>query len=406
MTFNHSITSNGINLVTYNMPHVNSVSINIVVNVGSRYETAKTQGISHFLEHMAFKGTKKRTALQIAKEFDEIGGYFNAYTSRENTVYFSKVLHQHFYNSIEILSDILQNSIFEASEVKKELDVIVQEIAEVQDNPDDLVSEKLFEIAYPSQPLGRSILGTYETIKNFNTADFQNYINEHYSTDNIVISIAGKINHDTALEIIEKLFSSLKKSQIKTTYGLANYNGGEYFIEKKLEQTTVIMGFESPAYTDVQEFYHAQILSIIFGGGLSSRLFQKIREELGLAYSVGTWQNSFRDSGIFGISASCEHAKAKELVANIENEIVKLQEFISDNELDRAKSLVESNIYMADEKPEYKSEEIGKTFSLLKKYYSSEEVISSIHATSTEDLRKVASKIFSTPQTKIVAGIK
>ncbi|MGC0372084.1 MAG: hypothetical protein DGJ47_000789, partial [Rickettsiaceae bacterium] len=321
MSFSHSKTSSGIDVVTYEMPHVNSVSINIITKVGSRYESKTESGISHFLEHMAFKGTKNHSALEIAKEFDAIGGHFNAYTSRENTVYFTKVLHQHCQKALEMLADILQNSIFDRQEIKRELEVIKQEIAEVQDSPDDLVYEKFYQIAYPDQSLGRSILGTFENIKKFTDVDFKNYIAKHYTPENIVISIAGNVQHKAATLMIEQLFAELSSStKTKPIYEQSNYVGGEFFIEKKLEQTNIAMGFEAPSYQKLENFYHAQILSIIFGGGLSSRLFQKIREELGLAYSVGSWQNSFSDSGILSIYASCEHARAQELIANIHNE--------------------------------------------------------------------------------------
>ena len=403
MSFLQSKTSNGINVVTYSMEHVNSVTINVIVKVGSRYESEQESGISHFLEHMAFKGTNNRTATEIAIEFDTIGGHFNAYTSRENTVYYTKVLSQHTKQAMTILADILQNSVFSSDEITKEFNVISQEIAEVKDNPDDLVYEKFYKLAYPNQPLGRSILGTVENIAKFDKPAFTSYMSKHYTANNIVISIAGKINHDDAVHLVEQLFSSFSESE-KRSCMTAQYKGGIEIIEKDLEQTTIALGFEGVSYSNIETFYHAQILSIIFGGGLSSRLFQKIREELGLAYSIGSWLNSYSDSGIFSIHAATDHSNVESVLNNINNEIDKIRINISEEELIRAKSQIESNIYMAEERPEYKSEEIGKNFSIFGKYFTVKEVMKIINSTQNNDLVKSAEKIFSSQPTLSIIG--
>lgn len=403
MTFQQSKTSKGLNIVTFSMPHVNSVSINIIVKAGSRHELSDENGISHFLEHMAFKGTSERSAIEIAKEFDTIGGHFNAYTSRENTVYYTKILHRHTRQALSILADILQNSLFNEDEIKKELDVITQEIAEVKDNPDDLAYEKLYELAYTDHPLGKSILGTVDTISAFDKNSFQNYINKHYTNENIIISIAGNIDHDEAVKLVEELFRSFQNNT-ERQYEKAEYKGGYYLHQKDLEQTTIALGFEGVSYYDIESFYHTQILSLILGGGLSSRLFQKIREDLGLAYSVGSWLNSYSDSGIFSIYAATEHTKIDDLLINVKNEISKIQSNITEEELIRAKSQIEANIYMAGEKSEYKSEEIGKNFSLFGKYFSDGEIMHIINATQISDLYKCSRKIFSSKPVLSIVG--
>ena len=403
MSFFQSKTSNGINVVTYSMEHVNSITINVIVKVGSRYESEEESGISHFLEHMAFKGTKNRTATDIAIEFDTIGGHFNAYTSRENTVYYAKVLSQHGKQAMTILADILQNSVFNSDEITKEFSVISQEIAEVKDNPDDLVYEKFYTLAYPNQSLGRSILGSIENIAKFDKSTFTNYMSKHYHANNIVISIAGKINLINAVHLVEDLFSLFSESTYRDAQS-SNYQGGTEIIQKDLEQTTIALGFEGVSYANLETFYHAQILSIIFGGGLSSRLFQKIREELGLAYTIGSFMNSYSDSGIFSVYAATDHNNVENLLNNINNEIDKIQTNISAEELMRAKSQIESNIYMAEEKPEYKSEEVGKNFSLFGKYFSTNEIMGIINSTQTSDLTKSAEKIFSSRPTLSIIG--
>ncbi len=272
-----------------------------------------------------------------------------------------------------------------------------------KDNPDDLVYEKFYTLAYPNQPLGRSILGTVENIAKFDKSTFTSYMSKHYTANNIVISIAGKINHDDAVRLVEQLFSSFSESK-KRSCTIAQYSGGIEIIEKDLEQTTIALGFEGISYTDLETFYHAQILSIIFGGGLSSRLFQKIREELGLAYSIGSWLNSYSDSGIFSIHAATDHSNVNSLLNNINNEIDKIRTHILEEELVRAKSQIESNIYMAEERPEYKSEEIGKNFSLFGKYFTVKEVMKIINSTQTNDLAKSAKKIFSSRPTLSIIG--
>ena len=403
MSFFQSKTSNGINVVTYSMEHLNSITINVIVKVGSRYESEEESGISHFLEHMAFKGTKNRTATDIAIEFDTIGGHFNAYTSRENTVYYAKVLSQHGKQAMTILADILQNSVFNSDEITKEFSVISQEIAEVKDNPDDLVYEKFYTLAYPNQSLGRSILGSIENIAKFDKYAFTNYMSKHYNANNIVISIAGKINHTNAVHLVEELFSVFSESPYRNIQS-SQYQGGTEIMQKDLEQTTIALGFEGVSYVNLETFYQAQILSIIFGGGLSSRLFQKIREELGLAYTIGSFMNSYSDSGIFSVYAATDHNNVENLLNNINNEIDKIQTNISAEELMRAKSQIESNIYMAEEKPEYKSEEVGKNFSLFGKYFSTNEIMGIINSTQTSDLTKSAEKIFSSRPTLSIIG--
>jgi predicted Zn-dependent peptidase len=405
MSFNSSKLSNGLNVVTYSMPYVNSVAINIIIKVGSRYETVGESGISHFLEHMAFKGTKKRNAIDIAKEFDSIGGHFNAYTSREQTVYYTKVLRSHTDQALEILSDILLNSVFNEKDIKKEFNVISQEIAAGKDSPDDLAYEKFYELAYGDHPLGRSILGTKKNIANFDKTSFQQYMAKHYHAGNIFISIAGKIEHSEAIALSEKLFSKIPPAK-ENTYMPAKYIGGFALQKKKLEQTTVLLGFESTSYHNLKEFYHVQILSIIFGEGLSSRLFQNIREKLGLAYSVGSWISAFSDSGVFNISAATDHDNLYILLENIMLEINKIQADITEEELERAKAQIESNIYMAEERPEYKSEEIGKNFAFFGKFSSVQEVMQIVKNTSTLDLIQIAQKIFKTAPTLSVIGPK
>jgi len=403
MSFQNSKLANGINVVTFNMPYVNSVSINIIVKVGSRYESEQESGISHFLEHMAFKGTKNRSSEKIAEEFDMIGGYFNAYTSREQTVYYSKVLNENFDKAIEILADILQNSLFAQVDIDKELNIIMQEMAGVNDNPDDLVYEKFYSLAFPNQSIGKSILGDAENLAKFRKQNFMSFLEKHYTSENIYISVAGNIEHEKVINFAEKYFLSFP-SGLEQKLVPAIYSGGFKHTKKTLEQTSIALGFESVPYSNITEFYYTQILSVILGGGLSSRLFQIIREKLGLAYSVGSFNSSYYDSGVFSIYASTDHKNVNELLDSLVIEIKKIQEHISEEELQRAKAQIKTSILMAEERSEYKSEEIGKNFALFKKYFPTNEVIDVIMETKTSHLIASAKKIFISKPTLSIVG--
>lgn len=404
MAFLASKLQNGLTILTYRMPNVNSVAINLMVKVGSRFEDLPEVGISHFLEHMAFKGTKTRSARRIAEEFDAIGGQFNAYTGYEQTVYYAKILKDNFETGLEILADIIQNSVFSASDIEKEYRVILQEIAQVQDNPDELVYEEFTKLAYKDQPLGRSILGHQDTLSKFDGDAFAKYLNKHYNAENIVISIAGNVHHDHVVATASSLFTSLhnKNNEFFTP---ARYVGGYNMITKDLEQTALVLGFESVPYTRVEEFYHAQILSLIFGGGVSSRLFQHIREELGLAYSVGSYNSAYYDSGLFSVHASTSHDNVSLLMKGLVDEIRKVTDHISGSELNRAKAQIKASVYMAEERSSYKSEIVGRNFTNFSKYISVEEVIEYIMNTSVDNISDIGKKIFSSKPTLSIVGV-
>jgi len=375
------------------MADVKSVSINLIVTVGSRCETLLENGISHFLEHMAFKGTKTRTARQIAEEFDAIGGHFNAYTSKERTVYYSKVLSENMRTALDIIADIIQNSHYSEADIKKEYDVICQEIAQTLDSPDDLAFERLYDVAFKNQSFGRSILGTPENIANFNTDSFRSYVANHYHSDNMFLSVAGDVDHDAVVKIANELFQIQQKTAVISTP--ANYTSGSSIITKSnLEHSTIIMAYPSVSYMEKERFYHTQILSLILGGGMSSRLFQKIREELGLSYSVGAYNSSYLDVGLFSLYAGTSHANLSQVKKLLAEEAQKVTSKISSEELLRAKAQIRASIIMAEEKPSYKSEEIGKSYSIFGEYEGPETILKYVNNTSEQDIANIASEIF------------
>jgi predicted Zn-dependent peptidase len=407
MDYNHSKLNNGIQVVTCNMPNFRSVAINIIVNVGSRNESFQENGISHFLEHMAFKGTTSRTSKQIAEEFDNIGGHFNAYTSREQTVYHAKVLSEYTEKAIDILADILQNSVYNKEDILKEQSVITQEIAQTLDNPDDLAYEKLLEVAYVNQPIGRSILGTVENITKFDKDILTQYIDKHYFAENIVISAAGDIEHSKIVDLANNYFNNIKsnsnyisnKKVIK-----ANYTNGHSIIDKDLEQVSYMLAYEGISYKDIHAYYTAQLMSIIFGGGISSRLFQEVRENRGLAYSVGSFMSSYNDTGLFMIHAGAGREHLSELVKVINQEKEQICLNITQEELDRAKAQVRSSLLMADEKTGYKSEEIGKNYSIFGRFFLTKDILEVIDSVTTKDIINIAGKIFSSKASISLVG--
>ncbi len=402
--FQNSTLKNGLVVLTYSMANVNSTSINILVKSGSRYEGEYENGLSHFLEHMSFKGTKNRSTKKIAEDFDAIGGMFNACTTKEYISYYTKALYEHLPIAFEILADVVINPVFTQEEVTKEYGVICQEIAQTLDDPEDLVYEKLLEVAFgKDHPLGRSILGTTQSIKNFGPKDFYNYINSYFSANNIFVSVAGNIKHEEIVILCNKFLSSPISKSI-STFIPAIYTGGSCLLNKDLEHTNLLLGFKSVSYIGLAEFYHARILSLILGGGISSRLFQHIREKLGLSYAVGATTNSYYDTGLFIIYAATAPDKLVFLLDEVITQIKLICNNITTEELDRAKKQIKVNILISEEQTSHKSDLIVKNFALKNKYIPINESLEYIFQTNISDLLNIAIKIFTTTPSLVSIG--
>ena len=406
MQYNVNKLSNGFSVLTTKMPYLKSVGINLVVKVGSRNENGSEFGMSHFLEHMAFKGTKNRTAKQIALEFDDIGGHFNAYTSKEYTVYHAKVLSENIDTAFSILSDVIQNSLFAEEEIEKEKNVISQEIAATQDSPDDVIFDKFSETAFgETSPLGKPILGTVESITKFQRDDFIKFTEKNHFAENMYLSIAGDIDIDMVQKLADKYFSEIKSGS-KSEIIKSPYLGGIVKVDRDLEQSTLILGFASAPYMDFTNYYASHLISMILGGGISSRLFQEIREKRALAYSVGSFVSSYHDTGLFSIYASTAPDKIDELYLSLEGEIEKICESISEDEVRRVKSQIKSAFLMSVDSASYKSEEVGKNYALFEKIIKPEEVISLIENLQIDDILSLSEKIFSSKMTRASIGPK
>jgi predicted Zn-dependent peptidase len=314
---------NGIRVISQKMNETEAVTIEIWTGVGSRYERPEQNGISHFLEHMAFKGTKTRSAKQIAEDFDNIGGQLNAFTSREHTVYYAKVLKENFHDAIDLLADIIQNSVFEQQEIERERNVVLQEIAMTNDAPDDIIFDLYQQTAYSNQPIGRSILGPSKLVANFSQEDLKGYVAEHYHGANLVISVAGNVDHQTVIEFAKKNLNNIPKGK-RSDKEPANYVGGEHREQRDLEQVHMTFGFQGTPYLS-DDVYKYQLLSCILGGGMSSRLFQEIRENRGLAYSVAAFNSSYLDEGTFTIYSATSPEKINELLQSVCDELKRVQ---------------------------------------------------------------------------------
>ncbi|GAT76599.1 protease [Ehrlichia ruminantium] len=383
--------SNSFTIITDTMPYVESVSINIWVNVGSRHENTNIAGISHFLEHMAFKGTKTRTALDIAQIFDNIGGNFNAHTDREHTVYHVKILKRDIKIAIEVLADIILNSQFPQEEIDREKGVVLQEIYQTNDSPTSIIFDKYIEAAYPNQVFGKSILGTPESVSNLSKENLHTYMQEHYHAGNMLLSVAGNITHNEVIDLATQYFSQIKKSTPQET-NKSVYISGEYREERDLEQVHIVVGFPSSSYKDDQ-FYVIQILDSILGNGMSSRLFQKIREQLGLVYSISSFNSSYSDNGIFSIYTATDKNNLPQLLDAIAAEVQGIYINLEENEVIRAKDKLTSEILMSRESTTARAESLGYYYSHYNRYITKEELLKKISEITMEDILNCISRL-------------
>ncbi len=402
MSVRSTTLPNGMTVLTDDMPHLESASLGIWVKSGSRSETEAEHGISHMLEHMAFKGTTSRNALEIAETIENVGGDLNAATSVEHTGYFARVLKEDVALAGDILSDILQNSLFEQNELDREQQVIVQEIGAARDNPDDHVFDLFQSAAYPSQPIGRSILGTVESVKSFGPDAIRAYMDRNYVGDRMVICAAGNVDHDALVDVAGERFRDLKPSGAPEPIR-ARYVGGEERLLSDHEQAHIVLGFEGRAYNS-DGFYAAQILASILGGGMSSRLFQEVREKRGLCYSVYAFHWAFGDSGIFGVAASTGEEQVTELLPVVLDELRRATEQISDEEVVRVRNQIRAGILMSLESPSSRAGQLARQQILWGRPIPLQETVERINRITADRVKQVARQIFEAGKVSL-AGI-
>ncbi len=396
------ILPNGIRVVTDTVDSVETVSIGVWVGTGTRSETPANNGAAHFLEHMAFKGTARRTASQIAEEIEAVGGHMNAYTSRESTAYYVKLLKDDAGLAVDVLSDILQYPSFAPDEMERERSVILQEIGQAHDTPDDIIYDHFQETAYRGQAMGYPTLGSPETVNAMTRGQLTDFMASGYYGGNMVLVGAGKITHAEMMKLAGEYFGSVPAGE-PTVRAASNYTGGVFVEERPSEQVHLLMGFPGVGIADDQH-YAASVLSTLFGGGMSSRLFQEVREKRGLVYSVYSFSSVYSDGGLFGIYAGTGEKETADLIPVICEEIRRLPGTISEEELKRAKAQIKSSTVMALESTAARAEQLGNQMLLVGRPVTMEEQLTRIDALTVADLAELAQKIFSGPLTMAAIG--
>jgi predicted Zn-dependent peptidase len=386
--------SNGFRIVTENMPGLASASIGVWVAAGGRHETPQQNGIAHFLEHMAFKGTKRRTSLQIAEAIEDVGGYINAYTSREVTAYYVRVLENDVALGLDVIADILRNPVLDPNEIEVERGVILQEIGQALDTPDDVIFDWLQEQAYPDQPLGRTILGPSERVSNFNREDLQGFIGDHYGPEQMILAAAGAVDHDEIVKLAETLFGDMPGKPL-FQMDAARFQGGEFRQVKSLEQAHFALGFESPGYR-ADDIYVAQIYASALGGGMSSRLFQEIRENRGLCYTIFAQAGAYADTGMMTIYAGTSGEQLPELASITRDEMKRAASDMSPAEVARARAQMKAGLLMGLESPSNRAERLARLVQIWDRVPPLSESIEKIDAVTTGDVRDLAQRMAET----------
>ena len=397
-----STLSNGIRVITDSAETAESVSLGVWVSVGARYETKENNGISHLLEHMAFKGTTTRTAFEISKEIEDVGGYINAYTAKNMTAYYVRVLKENLTLGLNIIADIVQNSTMDKNELQKEKGVIIQEINMQNDTPDDLIFDYYAACAYPDQPLGRPVLGTTESVQRIESQDLLNYIHSQYTTNRLIVSASGAVDHKAFVELCEKLFTNVPSHPTENALP-ASYRGGDKRVVKQNEQVNLVLGFESFSYNHT-DYYAGSILASIAGGGMSSRLFQEIREKRGLVYSIYAFNSPQTDTGTFGIHAGTGEKEVIELMPVLCDELMRLSVSLTDEEIARAKAQLKASILMQQENISSHARTNAVDMIIYGRLVPKEEVIAKIDAVEKQQLEKIAARLFKQKPTFVALG--
>ncbi|MBN9412695.1 MAG: insulinase family protein [Candidatus Paracaedimonas acanthamoebae] len=402
MTIRTTILPNGLRVVTDTIETVETIALGVWVKVGSRHETSEMNGISHMLEHMNFRGTKRHTAREIAEKIEAVGGHLNAYTSREHTGYYARILKQDLSLAIDLLSDILQFSIFNIEEFEREKTVVLQEISQAHDTPDDIIFDLFQETAFPAQPLGYPIIGRPEIIKSFKLEDLKNHIEAQYVSSNMVIAAAGKIEHERFVDLVSHHFTNAINAKPKDAV-LCEYKGGDLRVTRDLEQVHLVLGFPSVRIGH-EDYYATSLLATILGGGMSSRLFQEVREKRGLVYEIQSFINGFSDHGIFGIYASANPHEAKDLLPIVCEELLAFPLTMTQKELDRAKAQLKASMMMALESTAARCEQLVQQTLVYGRPLETTEILNFIDRVELEKAKIIASSIFSQPITFSAIG--
>ena len=391
MTVRLTTLPNGVRIVTEEMPALASAAVGLWIGAGGRHERPEQNGIAHFLEHMAFKGTTKRSALRIAEEIEDVGGYINAYTSREMTAYYARVLAADVPLALDVVADITLNPVFDPKEIEVERHVILQEIGQALDTPDDIIFDWLQEAAYPDQAIGRTILGPEERVAAFGREDFRGFVAEHYGPGRMILSAAGAVDHEALVRQAEEIFGHLVPRPARD-FESARWDGHERREVKDLEQVHFALAFESPAYRD-PDVFTAQVYATAMGGGMSSRLFQKIREEKGLCYSIYAQSGSYDDTGMLTIYAGTSEEEIGALCDLTVEEMKRAADDMTEAEVARARAQMKAGLLMGLESPSARAERMARMLQIHGHVPTVEQAAEKIDAVTRADVRSFAADL-------------
>ena len=389
------VLENGLTIIGEEIPYVKSISLGVWINAGSRIEDEEISGVSHFIEHMLFKGTRNRTSKQIASEIDNLGGQINAFTSKECTCYYVKLLDSHIDIGIDVLSDMILNSKFNEDDLDKERSVIIEELKMYEDSPEDLAYDLLTENIYKNDPLGMNIIGTEESLKRLNREKLLDYFNKYYVPNNSVIAISGNFNFDEIINKIEEKFKVWKKKDVNVDIKKAEFKSCFLTKNKDIEQVNLAMSLEAVPLENDKEVYALAVINTVFGGSISSRLFQKIREEKGLVYSIYSSQSLYRKCGELGIFASMSNEHLKEVYESIIEEIKIMKKYyLTDQEIKESKEQLKGSYILGLESTSSRMMPIGRALLLNNKVESTDDILKSIDNVDRETVKIVIDKIF------------
>lgn len=387
---------NGFRVVTEHMPHVKSAALGVSATAGARDELEAEGGLSHMLEHMAFKGTASRSARRIVEEIEDVGGDLNAYTDYEVTAYQARVLAEHVPMAVELIADILRNSTLDDGEIEKERQVILQEIGERNDMPSMVAMESLQETCFPDQALGRPIIGTPEKVLSFDRDTISAYLARHYAPDRLILSAAGSVDHDALVAAAGRLFGDMAPRPAPRRQA-GTYRAGATRVERDVEQAHVCLGFSAPDSRDFEAQFRTQALAAVLGGGMSSRLFQEAREERGLCYSIYSYAEAFEDAGMMTIYAATSPEQAEGLATLALDVLARAAEDITEEEASRARAQSKAGLVMALESPMRRAESLSRQIALWGRPMPMEEIVALVDRVDADAVRAAARALLDGP---------
>jgi predicted Zn-dependent peptidase len=402
MTVDVTRLANGLTIATDRIEGVESAALGVWVGTGARAETKETNGVAHLLEHMAFKGTAKRSAVEIASEIESVGGHLNAYTSREVTAYYARVLKEDSPLALDILGDILLNSAFDPVELDRERDVILQEIGQANDTPEDVAHDAFQQAAYPNQPVGRPILGEPDIIRTIQREAVVDYMAGRYKPGAMVVSASGAVDHGRFVDMATKIFGDLPAGSPSEPEA-ARYQGGEKRIQKDSEQAHVFFGLPGPQF-GADDYYAAHVFSALFGGGMSSRLFQEVREKRGLCYSIYSYMSAMTDSGMFSVYAGTDGAQAGKALEVVIDELKSVAGGAGADETNRAKAQLRASLLMSRESTSTRAEQLAQQLLIHGRPLTTDEVRAHVDAVDPAAVSAIAAKVLAGRATLALVG--